>query len=507
MIIGGGVTGTGLARDLGLRGISSILVEKQDINAGASGGNHGLLHSGARYAASDSEAAAECREEGELLKKLAPQCIEDTGGLFVAVKGDNENYTADFPGMCEKSGIKADFIDIAEVLEMEPLLSPDIIAAYQVSDASIDPFMLSLDNISHARDLGAVLMRYTKLESFNIENKKIKTALVRNTVTGQETIIEPEQVVSAAGAWAGIVAGLAGIKLDLVCSMGTLLVTQSRLAKKVINRLRKASDADILVPGGTVSILGTTSVRIDDPDKCRPTIPETDYIIEQGAAMIPALETTQYIRAYSGVRPLTGSSSGDDRNVSRGFALIDHAKDRVENLTTISGGKLTTFRLMAEKTADLICRKMGISKTCTTRTVPLPGSKEGRWTAPGLAPRMWMTGHKSDDIILCECEMVSKGIIDNIIKSCRQQGEVPTLKTVGIRSRIGKGPCQGGFCSARIAAHMYDREEFSGKKGLNELREFLNERWRGKHPVLWGLPLEQAELQEALHCGFFGLEL
>ena len=507
LIIGGGVTGTGLARDLGLRGITSILVEKKDINAGASGGNHGLLHSGARYAGSDAEAAGECREEGELLKQLAPQCIDDTGGFFVAVKGDDENYIADFPGMCAKSGIQTAGVDIKDALEMEPLLSPDTIAAYQVPDASIDPFMLSLDNISHAKTLGAVLMCYSKVEAFNIENNRIKTVHVRNSITGQEVIIEPEQVVNAAGAWAGMVAKLAGINIDIVCSMGTLLVTQNRLAKKVINRLRKASDADILVPGGTVSILGTTSVRIDDPDKCRPTISETDYIIEQSAAMIPALETTRYIRAYSGVRPLIGSSSGDDRNVSRGFALIDHSANNVENLTTISGGKLTTFRLMAEKTADMICKKMGIFKPCTTNIVPLPVSKQGQWTEPGLAPRMWMTDHKPDDIILCECEMVSKGIIDNIIKLCKDQGQIPTLKTVGLRSRIGKGPCQGGFCSARIAAHMYDRKEFSQKKGLNELREFLNERWRGKHPVLWGLPLEQAELQEALHCGFFGLEL
>ena len=70
LIIGGGATGTGLARDLALRGIPCILVEKQDINSGASGGNHGLLHSGARYVASDAEAAKECCEEGNLLKKL-----------------------------------------------------------------------------------------------------------------------------------------------------------------------------------------------------------------------------------------------------------------------------------------------------------------------------------------------------------------------------------------------------------------------------------------------------
>ena len=100
LIIGGGATGTGLARDLALRGVRCLLVEKRDINAGASGGNHGLLHSGARYIASDPAAARECRDEGSIIKRLAPQCVEDTGGLFVAVKGDDENYIADFADRC-----------------------------------------------------------------------------------------------------------------------------------------------------------------------------------------------------------------------------------------------------------------------------------------------------------------------------------------------------------------------------------------------------------------------
>ena len=87
LIIGGGVTGTGLARDLALRGVGCLLVEKQDINAGASGGTHGLLHSGARYILSDPASARECRDEGSIIKRLAPQCVEETGGLFVAVEG------------------------------------------------------------------------------------------------------------------------------------------------------------------------------------------------------------------------------------------------------------------------------------------------------------------------------------------------------------------------------------------------------------------------------------
>lgn len=111
LIIGAGVTGAGLLRDLALRGVQALLIEQRDVNSGASGGNHGLLHSGARYVASDREAAVECLEEGQILRRIAPQCIEDTGGLFVAVRGDDERYIADFPSLCAASGIPCRGLD------------------------------------------------------------------------------------------------------------------------------------------------------------------------------------------------------------------------------------------------------------------------------------------------------------------------------------------------------------------------------------------------------------
>jgi glycerol-3-phosphate dehydrogenase len=80
------------------------------------------------------------------------------------------------------------------------------------------------------------------------------------------------------------------------------------------------------------------------------------------------------------------------------------------------------------------------------------------------------------------------------------------LKAIGLRSRVGKGPCQGTFCSQRVAAYLYDRGNLTGDRGLSELRAFLRERWRGQHPLMWDLALAQAELLEAMHCGLFGLE-
>ena len=508
LIIGGGATGTGIARDLALRGVRCILVEKGDINAGTSGANHGLLHSGARYVSSDQGSAIECREEGELLKRLAPQCIEDCGGLFVAVQGDDEKYVADFPHLCSQCGIPVKELDVNEARELEPSLSDNLIAAYGVKDASIDPFKLSLENIAQAQELGCTLLRFTKVVGFDKQNNKIQTTRLQDITTGEKISIEAAHVINATGAWAGEIAALAGVEIDIICSKGSLLVTHNRITDLVVNRLRASANADILVPGGTVSILGTTSIRIENLNQVYPTVEEVDAMVGEAVKMIPALETVRYIRAFAGVRPLIGSrSSSDDRSVSRSFALINHTEDGLENFTSISGGKLTTYRLMAEKTADLVCDHLGVSKPCLTKTEPLPETQPGKWTQPGLAPKLWMQKHEPEDILLCECEMVPKSAVDSIVASIRQQDGQPDLKALALRSRIGKGACQGTFCGVRVSAYLFDQGELTFEQCLSGLREFLGKRWYGQYPTLWDKQLVQSELMEALYCGFFGLEL
>lgn len=514
LIIGAGVTGTGLARDLALRGVAVVVVEKQDVNAGASGGNHGLLHSGARYIASDPAAAAECHLENQRLKRLAPHCIESTGGLFVALPGDDETYIADFPQMCRRANIPVRPVAPEEAREMEPGLSDAIIAAYAVDDATIDPFKISLDNMADARRHGAALKRHCRVIDFQMTEGRITNAVIHDEVTGKTEMIESELVVNASGAWAGVVAGLAGTAINMRYSKGSLLVTQSRLCRQVVNRLRMPTDGDILVPGGTVSILGTTSERVDSPDVIYPEVHEVDAIIDQGAAMIPALADAHYIRAYCGVRPLlmgddADTAGDDDRAVSRGFALIDHSRQQSgpANLITITGGKLTTFRLMAEKTADLVCARLGITAECRTAIDVLPDTVDARWTEPGLAPNVWLRQKAPGDMLLCECEMVSQSVVEEIVASLRALDGRPGLKAIGLRSRIGKGPCQGTFCSQRLAAYLYDRGYIQNDEGRIQLRAFLRERWRGQQPLLWDMALARAELLEAMHCGLFGLEL
>jgi len=508
LIIGGGITGTGIARDLSLRGISCIVVEKKDINAGASGSNHGLLHSGARYVSNDPGTATECMEESRILKQVAPQCIEDTGGFFVAVKGDDESYIADFPALCAAAGIEVSPVDIRDAVETEPALSGNIIAAYETTDAVVDPFKLSLENIFHAVQLGAILMCFTRVTGFTIFNNRIQSVHLLNTQNGETHIVKTDHVVNAAGAWAGETARYAGINLPMVYSKGTLLITCHRITQRVINRLRRPADGDILTPGGTVSIAGTTSVPTHDLGSLHPTSEEVDLIIREASVMLPELKNSTFIRAFSGIRPLTGSPENDEgRAISRGYVLLDHARDGIENFVTITGGKLTTYRLMAEKTADLVCSRMNISSSCQTQTLQLPAHDACRWSEPGLSPRYWLKTRKPGDLLLCECEMVPISAIDCILESMKHHAVPPGLRSLGIRSRIGKGPCQGAYCSIRTIAYLYDKGMLKGDQGLVEMIAFLRERWKGMQPVLWGERLMHAELQEAIHCGLFETEL
>jgi glycerol-3-phosphate dehydrogenase len=508
LIIGGGATGTALARDLALRGVDCILVEKNDINAGASGRNHGLLHSGARYVAGDPQVAIECRAEGAILKRMAAQTIQDTGGYFVAVQGDDERYIADFPSLCARAGIAARAVDPAAARALEPALSERTIAVFEVPDASIDPFRLSLETMAHARSLGARLMRRTQVVGFEREGRRIRAVRLRSLTGGEDLRIEAEQVINAAGAWAPEVALLAGAPIEMTYSKGTLLVTHTRLAERAVTRLRPPADADILMPAGTVSIVGTTSTPVNTLDDIQPTTAEADLIVAEAARMLPALATMRYIRAFAGVRPLVGSAGlADGRAISRGYALFDHEDQGLDNFATITGGKLSTCRLMAERAADLLCRRLGVTRPCVTATMPLPVAPECEWTEPGRSPRAWMRSHARDDTLLCECELVPGRAVDAIYDALRAAGDTPTLTDIGLRSRVGKGACQGAFCAPRAVAHLYNRGDFQARRGLAEIVDFFDERWRGQRAVLWGEQLAQAELMEALHCGTFGEEL
>ena len=507
LIIGGGVTGAGLARDLALRGVECVLVERHEAAAGASGANHGLLHSGGRYIVSDTATALECRDESRLLKRLAPSCIEDCGGLFVALPGDDEGYLTAFAEKCAAQGLPCQAVEPRLAREMEPGLVREATAVYAVEDGSVNPFKLTLDNLLDAQSRGARVYMRASVEGMRRGGRRVTEAVLR--VKGRKVVAEAGQVVNAAGAWAGRVAAMAGVRLPMVYSKGTLLISLMRLAHRVLNRLRPPGDGDIIVPGGTVSVLGTTSVRVEDPDHLAITMPEVDLLVEEGAQLWPGLKEARFIRAYAGVRPLMaeGPGEGGDRGIKRGFVLLDHEAQGLDNFITISGGKMTTYRLMAEKAADLVCRRLGVDRPCLTAEEPLPAPPATAWMEPYHLRRQWLACHDPADVLLCECEMVPTSAVDQIAADMLARSESLSLRGVFLRSRMGRGTCQGSFCSHRLVAHWYENGLLGDGEGLRLVRDFFESRWHGTRPVLWGAQLTQAQLQEAVCFGLMGLEL
>jgi len=495
LIIGGGATGAGILRDLSLRGIPSLLIEKGDFLSGASGRNHGLLHSGGRYVVSDPEAARECIAENRILRKIAPHCIEETDGLFVSLPEDGLDFRDRFIQACEETPLPAHLLSRDEALSLEPGLNPDLLGAVKVPDGAIDPFELVLANAKDAEAHGAKFLLHTEITSLLVDGDKVKTVFAKGLLHGEEYLIEAAYIINATGAWADQLLKLAGLHIAMALSKGSMLIANQRLTHRVINRCRPPSDGDIIVPNHTVSILGTTSVRLEDAENFEVTPREVSLLIRETSKMLPAIEETRFIRAYAGIRPLFQSGEkGDDRAISRGFVLIDHEKrDGIMNLITITGGKLVTFRLMAEKASDLLCRKMGINVSCATHLNPLPGAEK----PSGLKDRL-KTLCKVET--LCDCELVRREEVEEVWR----EGKLKNLQDILHRTRLAKGTCQGGFCVYRLLGVLNELGLTEGNPN-KILKGFLEERWKGIRPVLWGASVREEELIESIYKGIFNL--
>ena len=507
VVIGGGATGAGVLRDLSLRGIEALLLEKNELTSGTSGRNHGLLHSGARYAVRDPESARECVAENLTLKKIAGPCIENTGGLFLSLPQDPPGYPEELLRACENVDIPAAEIPTAEVLEKEPALSPHIARALRVPDGSLDPFRLIRSNVEEAEQLGAKVFPHREVIAIETDRGRVRGLRAKDPRTGEVFQIDCRFIVNASGVWAGMIAHLAGASLEVVFSKGSLIVFSQRLVNTVINRCRPPSNGDIFVPHGPALILGTTSQatrEIEDPSADES---EVDLLLSEGEKMLPEVSSTRAIRAYSGVRPLMGAreSEGDSRTLSRDFLLLNHGEaDGVRGFFSIVGGKLTTYRLMAERAVDSICQELGRKIPCTTAEKSLPFPKEYSFHDPGtrLGRISDSTSSPEGQEIYCECELVSK---EEILKEIRSL-TLPSLKELQERTRAGMGPCQGGFCSSRLIALLSETGKIPAGTSLLDLKRFLEERWKGTRPVLWGPQLREEQLIQALYAELFNLD-
>ncbi len=520
IVIGGGATGAGTARDCALRGLKVLLVERFDFTHGATGRNHGLLHSGARYAVTDKESATECIKENMILRRIAANCVEETGGLFITLPEDDLAYQQTFVDSCLAAGISAEAIDPDLARRLEPSVNPSLIGAVRVPDGAIDPFRLTMANISDARSHGADILTYHEVTGYIRTGQRVEGVVMADHRNGGEEVrATADVVVNAAGIWGHLLAEMAGVSVKMFPAKGALLVFGHRVNNIVINRCRKPANADILVPGDTVCVIGTTSDRVpfDSVDRMEVTPDEVDVLLREGVMLAPSLATTRILRAYAGVRPLVASDDDPSgRSISRGIVCLDHAtRDGLEGFVTITGGKLMTYRLMAEWATDTVCRKLGRDGLkCQTAELPLPGSEPdtrdfssasaGAKASAGrhgtLSARI-PADNPADEALVCECEEVSVGEIEYAIDNLN----VDNLLNLRRRTRLGMGTCQGQLCICRAAALLEKRDNCASRH-LRGIAQFVNERWKGMRPVAWGDNVAEAQFTAWMYGGVAGLD-
>lgn len=536
VVIGGGATGMGTLRDLSMRGVPAVLLEQGGIAHGTSSRFHGLLHSGARYAVNDPESAKECIEENLILKRIGKQCVELTEGLFVLTPKDDPSFVEPWIEGCHKAGIEEKEISKDEALAMEPNLAKDILRCFRVPDSSVDGFRLVTHNMMSARRYGGKAFFYHKVTGILIHGGKVAGVVAINEITGEKLEIHCEYIINASGSWAGEVCKLAGLEASITPDRGTLIAFNHRFTSRIVNRLHPSADGDIFVPHGSITILGTTSVPTHSPDDTTAPYSEVIKLLDLGEPLFPDVRDYRILRAFAGTRPLYTPGGASGRKATRNFQVVDHSADGLTGMVSIFGGKLTTYRLMAERVTDDVCKRLGVSNPCRTAEEPIiepvnpellkesqkyfpvhalhimadrlgdeltPVLKQAKINAEAVQKH---TGCQVCDYagnpLLCECEMVSLVEIEQVAKD----PSTYSLKDIRLRTRLGMGTCQGAFCSIRCVGALAEHGIKLHYKPAESVARFMQERWKGARPAIWGLQAREMELGRAIYGGVLNLD-
>ena len=232
---------------------------------------------------------------------------------------------------------------------------------------------------------------------------------------------------------------------------------------------------------------------------------EVESLLDLGEELAPALANRRLLRVFAGVRPLYNPGQGAGRGASRGFAVIDHEKeDGLSGFYSVVGGKLTIYRLMAERVADLAAARLGVSTPCSTTDVCLPAlteaslpQDEGDGGASGVSHSDRISldeGNREGSPLICECEMLDK---DAILQAARRLDRF-TPGAFLRSTRLGHGPCQGTTCIYRAALLLYQEKLISYEECQEFIKRNLANRWQGLEHVLSGDQARQAELARGI---------
>ncbi len=506
LILGGGATGLGAAWDAALRGFKTVVLEKGGLAHGTSGRYHGLLHSGGRYVIRDPQSARECAAENATLRRIIPSAIEDTGGYFLSTPADPADYADQFLAACQTCAVPVTEITPAQALQREPLLNPRLGRVFQVQDAACDSFD-ALHLLAHGlRAAGGEVFLRHRVTGILKSGDRVVGVAGENLATGEPFTFHADLILNCSGPWAGHLAALAGCEIKVAAGKGVMIAMNSRLVNTVVNRLKPPADGDILVPVGTVSVIGTTDTAVPSPDQYAIEDWEVDLLMAEGEQLIPGFSQHRALRAWAGVRPLYDPGGKDTRHMSRAHALLDHEeRDGVPGMLSMVGGKFTTFRHMAQLLVDAACAKLKTDRPgVTARTlIEPPGTKlhtlPQRLSEIESHQRSALSQQQS---IICECELVTRSQIE---ANLRQSGS-PILNDLRRDLRLGMGPCQAGFCAYRAAGIIHETLGHSHRNSNSQLLQFLQERWKGERPVMWGHSLRSLELDLHIYRSILGVD-
>ncbi len=532
IVVGGGVNGAGIARDAALRGIKTLLIEKDDFAVGATGGSSGMIHGGLRYLISDVHTTRKSCVDSGYIQKIAPHLLFRIPFLYPFKEGDSKIFAELLETYFEaydffaplKNGKPHARLSAKEVREIEPEVSEDIAGAVTMDEFGIDPYRLTVLNAVSAKEAGADVLNHTEVVKFIVENGRVRGVVTRNSISGEEKTYQGEVVFIATGPWLMKVADIAGVRIKIRPSKGVHIVLDRRFSNNGI--IVKALDGRsiFIMPHENNSIIGTTDDDyFGDLDNIPILHDEIEYLLSSIETVVPRVREARIIRAYAGIRPTLYQYGVNEDDLSRDHRVYNHGElDGVKGLYSIAGGKLAAYRLMSQEAVDIISKELKVRKKCRTHKIPLPGGEKkmdpmalaGEYgISPMTAAKLiFRYGSRSVDILemaketkdgfmmVDPDEQVMKAEIFYVIKN----EMAVTLSDVSRRTRLGMGP--GGGRNAMIAAEIM-REYHNGDASYRSwlLREYMQHMFKLRKPVLAGIQLAYEELLHGQLLGNSGL--
>ncbi len=390
-VIGAGINGAGIARDAALRGLKIIVLDKNDMCSGCSAISSRLIHGGLRYLEyAEIPLVYESLHERRYLRLTAPHLVDPLRICIPIYKGARRGPLLIRLGMIAydllsigKTVPRHDMLTAAEIQNEEPGLERDgLRAAARYYDAQVEfAERLVLENLLAARSAGADIRTHSEVMRIGVENGAVNE-LVYRAADGSEQTVKVKAVVNAAGPWVDEVLETAPgpSKRLMGGTKGShIIVGPFEGAPHDAFYVEAAADGRpfFIIPWYGQYLIGTTDIRYDDDlDRVRASGPEVDYLLAETNRVFPAanLDRADIHYAYAGVRPLPYKDEGPESAITRRH-IIKVNDDVARGLISIVGGKLTTYRNLAEQTVDKLARLQHLKlPKCRTRNADLPGA-------------------------------------------------------------------------------------------------------------------------------------